>query len=664
MKTRANEKKDYILIDSSYYVKYFISELQDQYIPIALDTYVQSLLQSKGIETVGILDYLSDVEIKAITSAASSLVDDFIARIDENNRELYGQLFGREDVKLVYTSMNYLFKRFVIATFKFLKGLEAIVDKRNITQLAYLHDGSAVLLCGNRDQNAFFFPDDISWKIVQHWNNNRRFQLSFIKAPARDMARMQYQDARVARRDLVRKLKAPLGRVKGFIEHLSQYSYLYGYSPHKKNLLFLLPLYDLSFVLFSAKIRREYNIINWVVDRRLTPKFLRRRPRCPFVLSKDSSRAESLPWVELVERFDLHVGRCKNSDLVSDFQFTPFAIPLVKQFLEAKLPDIYRCWKAAENLHNAMRIDVLFWGNPPHRYPGGIVKEFFRLNEVPIVGMQHGGIYGSNDMGSTIFDLDFDQCNYYLSYGFCKNTISRIYPDNKLPEIIPVGSTRIYDLANGYMLKKSAESQVKILWPIALMSDNFFYEFEHADPIGLFRFQRQIIDTLALFNEHRIVLKFPSGTYAQHCLRPYIESSYPDKFWIVDNISFTSCLRKYDIDTILIELQSTPLNEAMITNSRIIVHNDKTFISLTEDATDALSKRAIICNTREEFLERIIDCIHNRLPQKDLNNREYLEKYCIYKGKPEDNIFESIRSITKDEPLQYARSGDFNRKHA
>jgi hypothetical protein len=147
-------------------------------------------------------------------------------------------------------------------------------------------------------------------------------------------------------------------------------------------------------------------------------------------------------------------------------------------------------------------------------------------------------------------------------------------------------------------------------------------------------------------------------------LRPYIESSYPDKFQIVNDISFTKCLKRYDIDTILIELQSTPLNEAMITKSKIIVHNDKTFISLTEDAANALSKRAIICNTREEFLGRIIDCIHDRLPQKDLENREYLEKYCIYKGRPEDNILESIRSIMRNETSHYARSGDCNQKHA
>jgi len=633
-------KKDYILIDSSHHLEYFICELKDKYIPIAIDTYAESFLESRGIETIGILDYLSDVEIKAIISAASSLVDVFVARIDESNRELYGQIFGREDVNLVYASMNYYFKRFVIATFKFLKGLEAIIEKRSITYLAYLHDGSTVLLCTNREQNAFFFPDDIVWRIMQHWNYGGKPRLSFIKAPKREMAK-----------DLSWKTRAPLGRAKRLItKRLSRY--LYSYSPHKKNLLLMSPLYDLSFLMSSAKANREYNIISWDVDRRLTPKlpgrFLGRHPRYPFVLSKDSSRAESLSWDELIEQFDLYVGRCKNSDLVSDFQFASFAMPLVKQFLEDKLPDVYRYWKVAENLHNVIKIDALFWGNPPVRYPGGIVKEFFRLNEVPIVGMQHGGIYGSNHMGSTIFDLDFDQCNYWFSYGFDKDAISEVYPDNKLPEIIPVGSTRISNLAKQYGSTKSAKHQVKILYPVVLSRDNFFYESEHADP-RLFHFQKQIIDTLALFNEYRIVLKFPIGTYAKHYLRPYVERAYPDKFQIVDGISFTECLKRYDVGTILIELQSTPLNEAVVTSSTIIVYDDKTFVSLMEEAASALSKRAIICNTREEFFSRIIDCMHDGLPPKDLENREYLEKYCIYKRNPEDNILESIRSIMKAE---------------
>ena len=642
-------EKAHILIDSSHCLEYFISELKDKYMPITIDTYAESLLESRGIETIGILDYLSDAEVRAITSPASSLVDVFVARIDENNRELYGQIFGREDVNLVYASMNY-FKRVVIATFRFLKGLEAIIEKRNITHLTYLHDGSTVL-CGT--PNIFFFPDDIAWRIMQHWDYGGKPQLSFMRAPQREMrAKTQYQESQVGYRELIRMLKAPLRRVKNLIRNSPC---LYGYSPHKKNLLLMSPLYDLSFLMSSAKANREYNIIDWDVDRTLTPnlpgRLPGRHPGRPFVLSRDSNRVESMPWVELVEQFDLRVCRCKNSDLVNNFQFASFVMPLVKQFLEATLPDIYRYWKAAENLHHAIKIDVLFWGNPPIRYPGGIVKEFFRLNEVPIVGMQHGGMYGSNHLESTVFDSDFAQCNYWFSYGFDKDSMSAVYPDNKLPEIIPVGSTRISYLAKQYESARSAKPQVKILYPVAATKDNFFYVYETADP-RLLHFQKQIIDTLALFNGYRIILKFPVGTYAKHCLRPYVEGSYPDKFQIVDDLSFTECLKRYDVDTILIEQQGTPLNEAVITTSKIIVYNDATFLSLTKEAASALSERAMICNTREEFLSRIVDCVHNRLPPKDLENREYLEKYCIYKGNPADNILESIRSIMKRETVQ------------
>lgn len=637
-------KKGYIMINDSHYLEYFISELKDEYIPITIDTYVEAFLESRGIETVGILDYLSDYEIDTITSEASSLTDDFVSMLDENNRELYAQIFGREDVNLVYASMSYLFKMFVIATFRFLKGMEAIIENRNITHLDYLHDGSAVLLCGNRDQNAFFFPDDIAWRIMQHWNYDRKPQLSFIRAPRREVGTVPQ-----GYREYIQRLKAPLGKVKNFIKNfirnLPRYSY--GYSTHNKNLLLMLPPGDLSVLMSSAKAIREYNIISWNVGSRpgFPGRFIRRHPGYQFDLSKDSSRVEPLFWDEIMEQFDLDVGRCKDRDIVSDFQFASFAMPLVKQFLEDKLPDIYRYWKAAESLHNTIKIDALLWGVPPLIYPMNIVKEFFRLNGVPIIGMQHGGMYGSNHLGSAIFDHDFNHCNYYFSYGFSKDTISKVYPDKKLPDIIPVGSTMISDFAKEYESKKSVKPQVKILFVPMLLTNNFFYTYENLDP-KLFHFQKQIIDTLALFNEHRIILKFFSGTYAQHYLRPYIESSYPEKFQIIDNLSFTDCLKRYDVDTILLDAAGTTAqSEAVVTNSRIIAYNEKTFLSLTEEAANALSKRAVICNTTEEFLGRIIDCMHDRLPPTDVENREYLEKYSIYKGNPADNILESIESI-------------------
>lgn len=639
-------KKGYIMINDSHYLEYFISELKDKYIPITIDTYVESFLGSRAIETVGILDYLSGVEIDAVTSEASSLTDTFVSSIDENNRKLYAQIFGMENINLVYASMNYLFKRFAIATFRFLKGLESIIKNRHITDLAYLHDGSTVLICPYRDQSAFFFPDDIAWRIMQHWDYERKPRLSFVRAPRREVGAVPQ-----GYREYIQRIKSPLGKVKSSIKNYIRNlpRYLYGYSAQNKNLLLMLPPGDLSILISSAKANREYNIINWNVGSKpeFPGRFIGRHPEYQFDGSKGSSRAEPFLWDEILEEFDFDVGRCEDCDTESDFQFASFARPLVKQFLEDKLPDIYQYWKAAETLHDTIHIDTLLWGVPPLIYPMNIVKEFFRLKEVPVVGMQHGGMYGSNHMGSSIFDHDLNHCNYYLSYGFSKGTISKAYPDKKLPDIIPVGSTMISDFANEYKSTNSPKSQVKILYLPMVVNDNFFSAFAYIDP-KLYHFQKQIIDTLALFNEHRIILKFPPSTYAQHYLRPYIESSHPDRFQIIDNLSFTDCLKKYSVDTILLDVAGTTAqSEAVITTSNIIAYTDNIFLSLTEEAANALSKRAVICNTREGFLSRIIDCMNNSLPSVDLENREYLEKYCIYKGNPADNILESIRSIIK-----------------
>jgi hypothetical protein len=525
--------------------------------------------------------------------------------------------------------------------------LKSIIENKNITDLAYLHDGFAASVCPYRDQITFFFPDDVAWRIMQYWRYDRKPRLSFLKAPHREIV-----TATQGYREYIQRLKVPLGKVKNSIKNYIRNlpRYLYGYSSKNKNLLLMLPPGDFSVLISSVKFNREYNIITWDLRSRLTPefpgRFIGRRLECQFDLSKNSNRVEPFLWNEILEQFDLHTNVCTDCDIVNDFQFDSFVRPLVRQFLENKLPDIYRYWKAAENLYNATKIDMFLWAIPPLHYPHGIVKEFFRLNGVPIAGMQHGGTYGSNHMGPTIFDHDLNHCDYYFSYGFNEDTIIKAYTNKKLPKIIPTGSTLISNFAKEYKSKKSIKPQVKVLFVPMFVTNNFFYTYENLD-LKLSHFQKQIIDTLALFNEHKIIIKFPPGTYAQHYLRPYIESSYQDKFHIIDNLSFTDCLKRYNVDTILLDIAgTTALSEAVVTDSKIIAYNNKMFLRLTEEAFNEASKRAVICDTKEEFLSRIIDCIKDSLPPTDLENREYMEKYSVYKGDPTSNILESIQSIT------------------
>lgn len=633
-------KKDYLLLDSYDYLDYFFAELKDRYVPIVCDAYVESFLKSKDIYCIGIFDYLLSNEINAYTQEASVVTDKIIANLDEENRELFYEIFGRKDVNFFNSCMYYLFKRFIIGSTRLIKGLEGIAQHVDIEELAYLHDGRPVFICGNRQQNSFFFPDNISWELLRCWVYAKKPRLSLIKA---DENKIDITDNRNA--GLLSKfsggIKKGLKNVRDFRKNLSRS--MPPYAPDKKNLLFMAPLYDLEFVLSSNELKDKYNMIIWDIDECISPNFLKRQPQNQFFSNGiKQSMAGEYEVRDFFKKFKLDIKKLNNSTEVN-IDLNPFITPLIRKFLEVKLHKIMNYWNTAKNLHNTTKIEMLFWGNPPHRFPGGIVREFFRLNKIPVFGMQHGGIYGSNYMGRSIFDLDLNNCDNYFSYGFAADSLKDTYPDEKnFPTVIPVGSVSVVNFKRKYDAAKNKKKKIKVLYPIGVTFNNIFFAAEFTIP-RLHDFQKNIIDKLAVFRKFKIVLKFLYGSYNSHYLKPYIEKLYPGRFIIIDNIAFQKSLKIYKPELILIEQQSTPLNEALITKSNIMVYNDNVFIKLTEEAAKKLQKRAVICNTKESFLEKIEDFMNDKIETKDLENREFLEKYCVYNESPEKNIINVIK---------------------
>lgn len=630
------ERKDYIFLDNSGYVDYFLTKLKHRYIPIAYSTTICSFLKERGVPAVGLFDHLPDKEIVKITQEASALVDKAIIRFDENNREIYGQIFGRRDINFFYVSMNYLFKRFVIGSFRLIKGLEAIVENEGVTSLNYLQNGDPIDLCGNRRENAFFFPDNVTWKLLESWNYSKKPPILALKVNLTANSLYRQKNAY--------KVEYVINKIKVFYRVLRQYAKkkdeaMLPYSAHRKNTLFMTPLYDLDFVSSSNEIKEKFNLIFWDIDNDTNPEFLQKQPISDFFLDKDEHKKSEKESIARELNFNNEILKDSSNNSID---FYSFLVPLIKRFYERKMPAILNYWRAAKELHTTTAIDMVYWGNPPHRYPAGIVNEFFRLNNVPRFGMQHGGVYGSNYMGRAFYDLDLNHCDYYFSYGFNRDVIEKKYStENKIPAVIPVGSVAISGFAKRYNSLSNKKKRIDILYPIGVTFENIFFASEFTVP-SLYKLQTKLIDKLASFPKYRVVLKFPHGTYNNHYLRQHIETLYPDVFTIIDTISFKKSLEIYNPDLILIEQQSTPLNESLITKSQILVYNDSLFLSLTDEAYFLLQKRAMVCNTSEDFLNKIEDFKKGRREIKDLNNREFLEKYCVYQGDPKENITKTL----------------------
>ena len=324
-----------------------------------------------------------------------------------------------------------------------------------------------------------------------------------------------------------------------------------------------------------------------------------------------------------------------------DFEFESFAAPLVREFVRAKWAHIASYWHGMRALVNVVSFKALLWANSPHRYPAGVAVEFCRLAGIPTVGMAHGGLYGSNDVGRSHFITDYEQCDYFFTYGFDQGDVP-VSGSVRMPQFIPIGSTKTVPAVKPR--KRRKKQHVAVLYPPAVIAKHFFTKAEVSLPLlELFRFQKRILDLLKQYDDATVLLKFLPRSYVRHPLRPYLGRRRFRNVTVVDDISFKECLDRYDARVILIDEQSTPLNQAIVgSDAHIIVYNDPLFSPLTPTARDLLAMRAVVCDTQDEFLRAVKDVLEGRVDVWWGKDDGFVRKYCSYEGDPVARLEEAI----------------------
>ena len=86
-----------------------------------------------------------------------------------------------------------------------------------------------------------------------------------------------------------------------------------------------------------------------------------------------------------------------------------------------------------------------------------------------------------------------------------------------------------------------------------------------------------------------------------------------------------------------------PITTDIYVKSFLQASNIKT-IEISEYLSPIEIKQIYLDTSRmvDSFLDETRNCLEDKSDKKDLERREFLEKYCTYKGDPEDNIIRSI----------------------
>ena len=165
-------------------------------------------------------------------------------------------------------------------------------------------------------------------------------------------------------------------------------------------------------------------------------------------------------------------------------------------------------------------VDVVVWGNPPCLNSGmAVTARYLMESGIPVVGYQHGGSYGIQEMLVGHHDSDYQHCTHFFSYGFTAEDVYETTGDYPNCEIIPVGSLKVSSSVQRTKTNSLSKERIDVLYITTnqipyLMRDSFSYQLP-----------KSIIDLLgSQVNMKSVVKLFPGASKFNYSHYEYSKS--------------------------------------------------------------------------------------------------------------------------------------------
>lgn len=233
-----------------------------------------------------------------------------------------------------------------------------------------------------------------------------------------------------------------------------------------------------------------------------------------------------------------------------------------------------------------------------------LTGQFARQENVPVVGMQHGGHYGYMDFFDKLGHSDYYACDYWFSWGFDNTYFENAfhYGGPAQAEIVPIGSVEMTNLKR--TIGKVRKKQAPIVYPI-VNNVKLTWSTFRTDDFKLYNFQKRILEKL--FASKREILIKPHAAYAL-ALDDMLSN-------VPENVSISTeplgkIFSQYDFEWVIIDLLSTPFEQACVTQAQILAFNDSGIWPIESNARQMMEKRAWVFDDDEEnfliTLDRIL----------------------------------------------------------
>ncbi len=300
-----------------------------------------------------------------------------------------------------------------------------------------------------------------------------------------------------------------------------------------------------------------------------------------------------------------------------------------EQKYKKKYEDLY---KDIKNFILKKKIKKIFWGLTPtplmRNVYQSLIKEKFK-----VYGTQHGGKCFLLKDSTVHSDIEYDYCNYYLSYGVSKEFDYKFIKSKQF-NILNVGSLNsITDVK-----KDSEESNLNNILYLPTPVSHFHCPLIESSQSKFLELQVNICKELNLNLENKSFVKLIRGvsekitSYDNELLEINPIASQIKKFRNIrlKKGQFKNLIKKLKPKIIVLDCLSTTIYEGIESNSEIILFLDKTNLP-HQDVMKKLSSRVFIVKNVKE-MKKIFKEIKKKKISK-LNNKEFNQEFFYFKEK-------------------------------
>ena len=545
--------------------------------------------------------FLTVDEIMRYKDMVSEKVDSILLALDSKITPSINKQFALK-MRYFCPLYSYIGKQHFSIYVYFVEAINKIIDIYKLDNIAFYDYHFTTYLDATLDMHSMItrYFADIETQILKTYVNKKSKFIKLIRLVATTLIKFR-QNPILTFKKILDKATGNNNRYRKFLDD-------------RKTILLYEHLFELDFL---RKDLADYNILYYKADY---------NNKCPEGFRFDEA--------EIKVNIDFH-----------DFDFIENKKdPYVQTFLKDIEEDFTRNIAGyisginfLKKINKRYPISLGIWGTSPIFKLKALIFEYLKSEGIKVVGGQHGCRCGDSYEPQFI-DSDFKRCDYFISYGFTREDLDRLYQKNDLDcKIKPFGKVKL-------IKQFKSMKKIDILFPPAIITP-FITGMMRSISHELTDGQQKIIEYLDSLRQLDIYIKPVKHAPSELCtISPVLRRLKNLK--VVDTIDVIEFLERYEPRIAVIDFPTQPLFECLcLSNVEIFMMNDKLH-PFDKNALELLKKRVHYSENAAHLISNLDLFLKGRLERK--RDTAFYSHY-IYKENAKFNILRFIASLLKKE---------------